>query len=871
MIVAKLGFQVLIDFRKIISFDFAHDNGVIALACFRIRAASPSQTPGNTEMSPVEEKKTNTEAKVQSPRPPLSWKEARNRLRETLEKYLQTPIKTVHRSTAKYESTHCCLYMWYKWDLDIICGVLMSVGLLVIAILSFTSETIDENVVNNYRSQLVGAVVILCGCLANIWLINRYRFSSSHGIDGLKRRMISKFLRELTEQEGSTGGPLYSETNQFSIEADGSSIDLIGTSLTDIYPVYRLSDGPGTNDDGSWCRVPTLLLVEGDRIALQVGDSAPAKCRVVEGKKSMAVFESGQEIRLDDSCGESVGGLLGKVSRGRTTLPSRDTNGLLRLCNDVRIFEVIESPLETFLREPQDQSREPFLFRQLDAVRGVLSWVAIVLSLLTTIILLSRYRHFQSNFFELLPSPFLAAIGVFPLFGPGCLIFLEALGMARILASYHPVASRVRMDSSSDDVNHIVNVDLLLLRYFLATLSNRLSLQQIGENVQKLFCVICGRKELSTMGRNPMVWVPPASLNLLETLGVATAFTLVDDELVCEPQAIPQQLLIPSGKGLKLLDLCPTYEDESDDESDSEGSSIEMKRNRQKSFDAEMNVDSDSESDDGMINHHHVPSSRKARRRLLRKRLRVSAQPTKEVDDEVADHEVQFEDPGWWQHLPSLKCIGLACLLVDQKNENQGSKFPSPVGRTDQELQVCKAALARLVCKERNSMQLRSLARCIGFSTKGTASGERGDASPFVEKNRLHIVNIASLRDRIKIDSHERGSEESRWWGLLRADSTSVVVQDRRSGAYQLLTVGDPKVVTRMCHEAWQGESSTILPLTSYDRSTVLETSDSWKLADLDVEAFSYAPIPHTFEARCTGNSESTVSKVSSKFVVSFQ
>ena len=153
----------------------------------------------------------------------------------------------------------------------------------------------------------------------------------------------------------------------------------------------------------------------------------------------------------------------------------------------------------------------------------------------------------------------------------------------------------------------------------------------------------------------------------------------------------------------------------------------------------------------------------------------------------------------------------------------------------------------------------------MGSWTSVQSSGDRGDASPFVEKNRLRIVNIASLRERLKIDSHERGSEESRWWGLLRADSTSVVVQDSRSGAYQLLTVGDPKVVSRMCHEAWQGENSTILPLTSYDRSTILETSDSWKLADLDVEAFSYAPIPHTFETRCTGNSESTVSKLLSK------
>jgi len=61
-----------------------------------------------------------------------------------------------------------------------------------------------------------------------------------------------------------------------------------------------------------------------------------------------------------------------------------------------------------------------------------------------------------------------------------------------------------------------------------------------------------------------------------------------------------------------------------------------------------------------------------------------------------------------------------------------------------------------------------------------------------------------------------------------------------------------------MCHEAWQGESSTILPLASHDRATILETSDSWKLADLDVEAFSYAPIPHMFEARCERNLEST-------------
>lgn len=753
----------------------------------------------------------------------------------------------------------------------------MSVSLLIITILSFTSQ-IGDNIDGNTeqidsftRSQLIGAVAILCGCAVNIWIINRYRYSASHGIDSLKRRMISKFLKELNEQErrckssASTNGNQVG--NQPSINNHDSPIDLQGTSLTDIYPVYRLSDD---HREGSWCRVPTLLLVNGDRIALQVGDSAPAKCRVVEGKMSMKVFETGQEIRLDDSSGESVESLLEKLNKGRTTLPSQDTNGLLRLCNDVRIFEIIETPLEIFLRESQNDSKKPQLFRQLDAARGMLSLVAVTVFFLTTFVLLARYQRFTSNLSYLLPTPFLAAIGVFPVFGPGCLIFIEALGMARILASYHPVASRVRMDSPSDVVTRSVDVDLLILRYFLATLSNRLSLQRFSKKIRKMFNVVCRRSHgKASVGNSSMVWVPPASLNLLEKLGVATAFTLVDDELVCEPQALPQQLLIPSGKGLKLLDLCPTYEDESDDESDADvSSSLEFRRNRQRSFDVEMN-DSDSDSDDGMMkDHHHVPSGRKIRRRLLRRTFRVSAQRAKEVEDddsdtELTNHEVQFEDPGWWQHLPSLKCIGLACLLVDQRNENDGLKLSSSVNNGNENLAQCKMALARLVCRERNSMQLRSLARCIGFSTKPSAFGKRGDASPFIEKNRLHIVNISRLRERLEIDSHERGSEESRWWGLLRADSTSVIVQDNRSGAFQLLTVGDPIVVSRMCHEAWQGENSTILPLTSYDRSTILETSDSWKLADLDVEAFSYAPIPHTFELRCTENSDSTVSIMS--------
>lgn len=159
----------------------------------------------------------------------------------------------------------------------------------------------------------------------------------------------------------------------------------------------------------------------------------------------------------------------------------------------------------------------------------------------------------------------------------------------------------------------------------------------------------------------------------------------------------------------------------------------------------------------------------------------------------------------------------------------------------------------RLISAERRSNQLRALASCIGFSTEPNSYGPRGDVSPFEECVRLHVISNQLVKERLEMDPHERGSEEARWWGLLRPDSTSVIIRDIRSNGYQLLTAGDPEVVTTLCHEAWQGENSTILPLAPGDRATILQTSKSWKLADLDVSAFSYAPIPHTIEKRFGG------------------
>lgn len=737
------------------------------------------------------------------------------------------------------------------------------------------------------QSQMAGSILIFVGCTMNIWSINRYRFSASQGTDGLKRRMIMRFLRTINVEEEHSSHRMSSSNSD---DGSGSSttnngIELAGTSLTDIYPVYRRSSSSSDagkehrNGGGSWSRIPTLLLVQGDRIALQVGDAAPCKCRVVsDGRGPSSVFEMGDKITIAKCSGENVQKMISNLPRGRTTFQAESDN-LLRLCNDMRIFEVTQTPIISFLREKEKDCKSPQLLRQLETVRSVLSKCGAVLFLLSFIVLLGRQWNNlslssatnESQFYFLLPTPFLVLISCFAFTGPMYLIFIESLGTSRILASYHPVSSRGQTKRSGE--TETPNVDVLILRYFLSIVSNRYALQDLGRTLDYWLLKSHFFGSQRRAGGTSLVSVPPASLYLLEKLGVATALTLVDDELVCEPQAVPQQLLIPSGKGLKLLDLCPTYEDDTDDDDDGDdvSSSVEFRRARQRSFDAEMHYDSDSDSDEGqMKDHHHVPRRRKPRRRLVRKAFRVSSQKKDEDDDGDSiddDDEVQFEDPTWWQQLPSLKCIGLGCLLVDPKNEirtvggvtgsENGGFRNQEQGAT--ELGQCKKSLVGLISKERRSQQLRVLASCIGFSTKPNYTGNRGDISPFIEKLRMHVVSASMVSDRMEIDTHERSSEDSRWWGLLRADATSCIVQDNRSGAYQLLTVGDPKVVTRMCHEAWQGENSTILPLASQNRATILETSDNWKLADLDVEAFSYAPIPHTFEARLAGLSNSKV------------
>jgi hypothetical protein len=626
---------------------------------------------------------------------------------------------------------------------------------------------------------------------------------------------------------------------------------------------------------------------------------------------------AGERLTLE-SLGEVQADIFAELPRGRTTLPM-DSEHLLLLANKMQIFQVIDTPLEEFIKRKAAPSKPSQAWRQMNSVRKALFLLAPIFLIATTVILL--VRTFASNnssnnssgrndLSMLIPLPLLAAIGLCPVVGPAFVFFLEVLGTARILTTVHPFASstitttttsttttdshnegggggsiergnntaRATSDTANGSNHAKLSPTQLLLSYNLAVVLSRLSLWWIIDASRRIMDrwreLVLGQRLEEQLPSRRLVRVPPASLNLLEKLGVATACTLVDDELACEPHAIPQQLLIPSGHGLKLLDLCPDYDDDDADHHSDEGTTDSaMARNQGKPYsDNDDDDDSDSDdSEDGATQRFHSTLRRKVlKRRIMRRRRRKKPQKRKNGDSSSSegnadsDFEVQFEDPLWWQHLPSLKCIGLSCLIVDEaKTQSESSasfmdesirscrpQHNPAISSMESDIDAAKRSLVRLVCTEKRSKQLRALAECIGFSTEPNNSGSKGDISPFEERLRLQVLSSQLYCERLSGDAHERSSEQSRWWGFIRPDCTSVIVQDARTGANQLLTIGDPLVVTSLCNEAWQGEISTILPLAAMDKQTIAETSKNWKLADLDVAAFSYAPVPHTLEAR---------------------
>jgi len=901
---------------------------------------------------------------------PLTWNESRSRLRHTLIKWNNERRKIKQNSNDDINRANppnniatgrTTRLQWISNisravdNPDMICMTIPLSLLFVILSFALSTSTTSEHMI---QMQQAASLLFLISSLISIWITRRRR-KISNDIDKSieRRRCVKAFLEGMKCRENEC----YKENNKDEVRTSSQqqhqqqtmpniNVDTIPRkNVEDVYSTYRINvnnhncqttsedekevDSDSLSPVGYWHRIPTLLLVKGDFIALKVGDTIPAKCTPLitpstvdatigntssatisrSNKKETIIFKAGDRMTIaslssmgkdtlgldqissgssDTTATTTKGKKGGLLPPGRSTLKQHSEEMLL-LANGLQIFVLLETPLDSFLRKEcvEKNDNTPQILRQGEAIRVILSRFAVVVFIITIFILLVRPKGAQ-NFFQstTYTLPLLAALGVLPVVTPLFLFWVECIGISRILASVHPLSSNQKRSKSGGDNNTSVyrqssvmslvrehshtdnrhsGIDKpsawLLCRYLMATSTHRLFTKSLIKRITSWG----NQKQRSVASLDALLSIPPATTYLLEKLGVVTALALVDDELACEPFSTPQQLLIPSDQGgFTLLDICPVVSDDAYSSDDDSNDNINSSRD----FDSAHSDD----SHDVTQYKHSFSAPARTLRRIKKYRGRKKSKRRKDLHQNHqncmnVDDEVQFEDPNWWKHLPSLKSIGLGCVLVEDykqsrhchsstneevdlqppTNPSQKVSFDTTTNGKSRHLTRVESSLVdHICCDQRERKQLQMLAHCIGFDTSPNSLGSRGDLSSFQERRRLHILSTNLLRQRMQLDSHALGLEESRNWSRLFTDADTVFVRDTRTGGDLLLSVGDARVITQLCPDWWQGENSTISPLTTADRNIINETQSNWMLSDMDVQAFSYAPLPYTADQK---------------------
>lgn len=300
---------------------------------------------------------------------PLSWDDARSKLKAVMEKYMETSLPVVQSTATDNQTTSKWWECVFQRNLDFLVGVAVSLALLGLSVASLVSRNngyINENAVLNagaslrvYRAQVAASTLLLFGSFFCVFLVKRREYTFCHDSDVSKRKTIAKFLKS-TEKCCRNDAVTSSERASTSRDAQNGpttpkvpQLHHSGTSRTGIYPAYRLP--VSGQQEAFWYSIPTLLLVEGDYIALQVGDVAPARCKLLASTDSLSstsrIIEGGERITTS-----SFGNLWGlspsiQFPPGKTTVPSQSRQ-LLQLCNHMSVFRVEATPLESFLRLP---------------------------------------------------------------------------------------------------------------------------------------------------------------------------------------------------------------------------------------------------------------------------------------------------------------------------------------------------------------------------------------------------------------------------------------------------------------------------------------------------------------------------------------
>lgn len=280
---------------------------------------------------------------------PLSWEEARCALRHLLESYLDHPPPPQRDAVSPKDSSWLSFMIHNDYDLYF-GAFLFSIGLLILSLFSLLARLgqVSESPLRPsasqgvYKSQFAASLLLAIGACGSLWMVRRRRFLSLNDSVSSKRREVMRFLRVLKALDENKG--------EISDLPEKPHIN--GTSLTDIYRVYRKA-GSGEQ----WNRIPSLLIVKGDFIALQCGDIAPADCVMMQnGSLTSVKIKLGTRLSLQNM-GLTKENVLQELPRGRSTLKPGSTH-LLTLCNRTQLFLVLDTPLREFINRPPGKCLE---------------------------------------------------------------------------------------------------------------------------------------------------------------------------------------------------------------------------------------------------------------------------------------------------------------------------------------------------------------------------------------------------------------------------------------------------------------------------------------------------------------------------------
>ena len=298
----------------------------------------------------------------------LTWKEARIKLRQTVECHLESrPSKYYSQQCSKGKSNWAFLQ---HFDLGF--ALFASLVLFLLALLSylertakFTGRLSPEADAYVYVTEITGSILAVSAASTSLLVVWARRRASGCNRHVGVRRALRSFSSFLKSEEQCEKGASANATGTSSPKHDqhgaeiSNRIDLSsGTTLTDIYPVYR---------SNQWHQVPSLLLVEGDVIAMQVGDTSPAlleeilprSSRSLQQQSAQVIVQADEKITPETYSGSELSqpdgkqrakdeGSIPSLPKGKL-IRSPDSKDLLQLCNDLRIFQIKETPLKRFL------------------------------------------------------------------------------------------------------------------------------------------------------------------------------------------------------------------------------------------------------------------------------------------------------------------------------------------------------------------------------------------------------------------------------------------------------------------------------------------------------------------------------------------